>query len=98
MARFDVFEDEDGYLFMDVRADQFETMRRLILIPLLPVSSAPPPIRDINPIVDVDERPHRLMTQYVASVPHSAFRNPVANLARYRDDVTRALDVLLTGF
>jgi hypothetical protein len=38
------------------------------------------------------------MTQELAAVPRSDVRRKVGSLSDRRDDIVRALDVLLTGF
>jgi hypothetical protein len=52
----------------------------------------------LNPVLDVDGAFLVLMTQLIAAVPRKEFQFPVTNIAQYRDEIIRALDVLLTGF
>ena len=98
MARFDVYSDADGVLSVDVRADGLHPIRRLVLIPLLPVAAAPLPIDRLNPVVIVRGAKLVLMTQYIASVPKSDAGTKVDNIELYWDEIMCALDVLLTGF
>ena len=97
MARFDVYTRLATGLFVDVQADRFQYLRRLLLVPLLPVETGPPPIRDINPEFVLNGRSYLFMAQYIAAVPRTDFHDPVDNLDRYWDEITRALDTLLTG-
>lgn len=97
MARFDVYARSPAGLFVDVQADRFQYLRRLLLVPPLPVETGPPPIRDINPVLVLNGRSYLFMAQYIASVPRIDFHDPIENLDRYWDEITRALDVLLTG-
>jgi hypothetical protein len=39
-----------------------------------------------------------LMTQELASIQKRYLQRPIASLADHRDDITRALDMLFTGF
>ena len=38
------------------------------------------------------------MTQLIAAAPRKEFTQKVGNVAADRDDIIRALDILLTGF
>lgn len=98
MARFDVFVSAEGVLVLDVRADQLERMGNLVLVPLFHVELAPKPLRDLNPIFEVDGARYVMMTQLIASAPPAEFEGPVWSLSLYRDEIVRALDTLLIGF
>ncbi len=99
VARYDVFSDQLGHLLVDVRADELERFGNRVLVPLLPWRSAPRPLPPaLNPVLDVDGAFLVLMTQLIAAVPRKEFQYPVTNVAQYRDEIIRALDVLLTGF
>ncbi len=39
-----------------------------------------------------------MLTQFLAAVPEAELRRPMQSLAAHGDDITRALDILLTGF
>ena len=55
-------------------------------------------IRDLNPIVRIDDMDYVAMTRVLAAVPRSSLRRTIGSLAEWRDEITRALDVLLIGF
>ena len=38
------------------------------------------------------------MTQLIAAAPRKEFTQKVGNVVSYRDDIIRALDILLTGY
>ena len=67
-------------------------------MPILPHDHAPRPHRDINPLVTFDGQQYVLMTHHIASVPRQHFRQATGNMTHAWDDITRALDFLLTGF
>ncbi len=99
MARFDVYAGvgaEEGYV-VDVQSPLLYDLATRIVIPLLPHDTTLA-VRELNPIVDVGGRSFVLMTQELAAIPRSFLRQPVVSLADRRDDITRALDTLFTGF
>jgi toxin CcdB len=100
MARFDVYPalaGDLGYL-LDVQTDFLDGLNTRVTVPLMPLGSAPHPARDLNPLMLVGEAEMVMVTQYLASVERRLLRQPVANLAPQRGSITRALDLLLTGF
>ena len=99
MARFDVYSGVGGgkgYV-VDVQADLLELLATRVVIPLLPRDRAEA-VRDLNPVVRVDEEDYVVMTQELSAVPRVILRRKVGSLAGWRDEITRALDVLLVGF
>jgi len=99
MARLDVYPIPgrgSGYV-VDVQAELLDHLASRAVIPLLPAAAAPPPIRDLNPVLDIDGAPHVLLTQAIASIPVRELRRPLASLRPQRDAITRALDILFLG-
>jgi toxin CcdB len=99
MARFEVFRTPGGrgYL-LDVQADLLEDLPSRVVVPLMPASGALPPIRDLNPMLRVADQDVAMMTHYLTAVPKRDLGKAVAELSGQRDTITRALDLLLTGF
>ena len=100
MARLDVFPTPGrgrGYV-VDVQAPLLDHLATRTVIPLLPADAAPPPIRELNPVFEINGMPHVLLTQAVASIPARELRRPVASLDRQHDRITRAIDMLFLGF
>jgi toxin CcdB len=99
MARFDVHRvaGQRGFL-LDVQADHLAALPSRIVVPLLPPSTALPAIRDLNPVLRFDGKDVALMTHYLTAVPRAELGPAIGNLAAERDAITRALDLLLTGF
>jgi toxin CcdB len=99
MARFDVHRvaGQPGYL-LDVQADHLAALPSRVVVPLLPPSAALPAIRDLNPLLRLDGEDVALLTQYLTAVPRADLGPAIASLAPERDAITRALDLLLTGF
>lgn len=102
MPRLDVHRialsgSREGYV-LDVQADLLTHLATRTVVPLLPEATAPPPIADLNPIVEIDGTRHVMVTQAIASVPTRELKGVVASLSPRHDAVTRALDTLLIGF
>ncbi|MCB8883452.1 CcdB family protein [Acidisoma cellulosilytica] len=101
MARFDIHpmprEGRAGFL-LDVQANLLQDLSTRVVIPLLPVALAPQGAGDLNPTFDIQGRPYRMMTQFLASVPLRDLGKPVLSLIARSDDISRALDLLLIGF
>jgi len=99
MARFDVYANPDrvGWL-VDVQADLLNHLNTRVVVPLLPVSAAPIPARNLNPCFEYAGESVVMATQFMAAVPANMLRTPVFSLQSQRDTITAALDFLLQGF
>lgn len=99
MPRFDVHRRPDGPGFLlDVQSDHLSGLPTRMVVPLLPEAGPLPPIRDLNPVLAVAGEQVTMMPQYMAAVPRRLLGQPIGNLLPQADDITRALDILLTGF
>ncbi len=100
MARLDVFPMPGtavaGYV-LDVQADLLSELATRVVVPLLPEMDVPKPIRDLNPVFEIDGATFVLVAQAIATVPARELKRCVASLAAERDRVTRALDTLFIG-
>lgn len=99
MARFDLYAGlgaGEGYM-VDVQADLLNSLATRVVVPLLP-RAAVQVIRDLNPVVRLGDEDFVVVTQELAAVPRRDLQRKVGSLADRRDDIIRALDVLLTGF
>ena len=99
MARFDVYPNpnDDGFL-LDVQTDLLAQLNTKIVVPLMPKTTAPQPAKRLNPIFDINHAPHVMVTQFIAAVPASVLKAPIANIADQADDITIALDMVFFGF
>ncbi len=99
MARFSVYEWPAGDgLLLNLQTDFLDWLDTRIVAPLVPVESAPPPARHLNPVLHIDGRDHVLLTQAMAAVPVSAMGRELESLANAQDEITRALDMVFQGF
>jgi toxin CcdB len=100
MARFDLYRRlraTAGYL-VDVQSDLLSDLQTRVVVPLFPGKNWQPVMARLNPIFDIDGELHVLVTQSIATVPKRELGNKVGSLAHYHDEITIALDMLLTGF
>jgi len=100
MARFDVYEIKRtiSRYVVDVQADLLVSLGTRVVVPLLPPSLMAAPIRDLNPAVTIGTETFLFHPQLILTIPRQALRRHVSQLTIERDDITRALDILLTGF
>ena len=98
MARFDVYASPDGASYLlDVQADLLESLNTRLVVPLLPVSTAPSPAKRLNPVFDIRSERYVMLTQFLSAVPASILKAPVISLAQHDTEITGALDMALTG-
>jgi toxin CcdB len=98
VARFDIYAPRQHFLALDVQANILDDFGFRVVAPLLPRVQVPRPAKDLHPVLTVDGRDFVMATHLVRAVPTRALGRPKANLAHYRDEITRALDTLLIGF
>lgn len=99
MARFDLYAGRQGAAWLlDVQADHLARLPTRMVVPLAPADGTLPAFRDLTPTLLVQGAPHTLLTPLMAALPRRLLGHPVANLLDQADDITRALDILLTGF
>ncbi len=100
MPRFDIYPGRGRTAFLlDVQSDHLEALPTRTVVPLEPGDkSALPGFRDLTPQLDVAGTPMVMLTPLIAAVPRRLLGKPIGNLLVQADEITRALDILLTGF
>ncbi|MEO1028484.1 MAG: CcdB family protein [Pseudomonadota bacterium] len=102
MARFDVyrFPKQSVPLVVDVQAEILDQLASRVVIPLVLVSLArEEALPRLKPILSIEGRDYLLMTTDISALPISRLGERVTNIEDpYRDEITKALDFLLTGF
>jgi toxin CcdB len=97
MSQFDIHRLGDGTLVVDIQADLLSAMNSRVVVPLIPASAAPAPIRQLNPEIVLDGTAYVLATQYLGAV-RTAELGPVAGSLKSLDQrISLALDLLLHG-
>lgn len=65
----------------------------IVVIPLLPDY---PAVQTLNPLIEVEGVPLVLATRLIGAVRRSALRR-IGSVADQRDDITKAIDILMEG-
>ncbi|TPN78529.1 plasmid maintenance protein CcdB [Mesorhizobium sp. CU2] len=100
MARYDVFtvsSIEGGYL-LDVQSDLLDHFKTRAVVPLLPLTSTPQPMRKLHPIFEINGRKLVMATHLIATVSTTELGESRLNLTRHHDEIVAALDMLFQGF
>lgn len=99
MAQYDIYRG-DAHLLLDVQADLLASLNTRVVVPLIPSRSAPIAAGGLNPVFMLEGDRHNMATQYMASMPVSALRPPVASLDSEDDQraAQAAVDFLFDGF
>jgi toxin CcdB len=104
MPRFDLYRlprsagaGRPGLLVADVLSPHLEYLESRIVVPLR-LRAEVKPVTELHPSVTVDGDAYVLMTHALASVRRRDLGHAIGSLAEYRDDIARALDILITGF
>jgi hypothetical protein len=50
------------------------------------------------PKVEIEGKPFTILTQALGTLPKSDLKRPLATLAAQKNEITRALELLFTGF
>jgi len=99
MARFEVFANPVGAGYvLDVQADVLSELNTRIVVPLLPLAQAPVPAQRLNPVFNIGDEQHVMVTQFMAAVPRALLRSPVTSLMGQDNEIMAALDMMLVGF
>ncbi len=83
---------------LDVQADLLDALNTRMVVPLIAAGKAPVPAKRLNPVFMIDGKEYVMVTQFMAAVPRSILREPVANLNDRFEEVTTAIDMLMQGF
>jgi toxin CcdB len=99
MARFDLYRDPDGQGFLlDVQADLMSHLNTRVVVPLMPQDRAPKPAKGLNPEFMIGGVAVVMVTQFLAAVPTSVLKTPVATLDQHHSTIVDAVDLLMQGF
>lgn len=99
MSRFDVFKNPDaaGWL-LNVQSNLLDGLNTRVVVPLLPMDSAPLTARRLNPVFIINGEKAVMTTQFMAAVPERELQSYVTNLQNHQAEIQEALDLLLLGF
>ncbi len=111
--QFDVFSTPAGTLVVVIQSDLLEAVATRVVAPLLPVRLVGRPMRRLNPDVGFGDGPDGdsdgdsdgssnggplvLVPQAMATLSVAELGARVGSVAARRDDIVRAVDMLLSG-
>lgn len=99
MTRFAVYQlQRSGRFVVDVQSDLMDDLPTRAAIPLLPIKEAPRlRLSTLNPMVVFADSDMVLMTEQIVSIPLKQLVTPLGSPISHRDEVIRAIDMLLGG-
>jgi toxin CcdB len=97
MAQFDLFRLRGGQLVVDLQTDLIGIDASRIVAPLREAGryAAFP---GLTPSVAFDNQAWIVRVQELAALPGAELGEPIGSLADHRDELKRALDILIDGF
>jgi len=99
--RFDVYKPPQpsrASFLVEVQSDFVSDLPTRMVIPLVLRENYRSPVKKLHPIFEIAGQLHVLLTHDVGSVQKKQLQRSVSSLMMYRDEITRALDLLFTGF
>jgi toxin CcdB len=98
VSRFHVYTNSEGggYL-LDVQANLLDHLNTCVVVPLLPLDTAPKPAKVLNPTFEINGAPYLMATQFLATVPRRLLSKEVLNLQEDASIIVDALDCLFQG-
>ena len=95
MKQFDVVTDGVNFGVV-IEAETTPPVRTVVVAPLM--GGDFPPVRFLNPAVTIDGDTYFLDTQTIGAMGRDTLKATGQNLTDNRDDITRAVDVMMGGF
>jgi toxin CcdB len=68
---------------LDVQSDILEPLNTRIVVPLMPLATAPTPARRLNPTFEIEGASYVMVTQFMSAVSLAELRKPAANLGAH---------------
>jgi toxin CcdB len=84
-------------LVVDCQTDLLSHIDSRFVVPLVAREEAPPPVRPLNPVFEIEGADYVMLTQSAAAVRTRDLGAGVASLAERDREIVNALDFLLTG-
>lgn len=102
MAQFDLHArpgrhpDDPLHFLLDLQNDLLDGLHTRLVAPLV-TAAVGSPIRGLTPTIDVDGKSFLLLTHLMAAVPVRTLGEVVGSARGQRDEIVRAIDLLVTG-
>lgn len=85
-------------LLLDVQSDLIADLGTRVVIPLtLATAMKGKLIKTLTPVFDVDGKAYAMLTPQLAGISKKQMGTKVTDLAKHRDEIIAALDLLITG-
>ncbi|MBE3636856.1 CcdB family protein [Mangrovicoccus algicola] len=97
-AQHDLYRLPGGELVVILQSDLLEGLRTRVVAPLVPAERVGRAMRGLNPAVSLPRGRFLLMPQLAATLTLGELGERAGSLAAMRDEITRAVDALLSGF
>jgi toxin CcdB len=98
VARFHVYANSEGVGYLlDIQANLLSHLNTCVVVPLLPLDTAPRPAKVLNPTFEINGASYLMATQFLATVPRRLLGKEVLNLQENASIVVNALDCLFQG-
>jgi toxin CcdB len=99
MAQFDVYgcRGKNAKYLIDLQENILDTLTTRVVAPLVPLTVVSLPIKNINPIIHINNEKLVLLTHLLAAVPCKQLGQFIMNVKMQRDDIISAIDMLFTG-
>lgn len=104
MARFDVYRHPDTELrartpyLIDVQNDYIDGLDTRVVLPVRSQAALRLPMRDLNPLMQIEGEQVVVDTAALAAIPASQLRQPVANVRDQSGALLHALDALFGSY
>jgi len=104
VARFDVYRHPDAVLrkttpyLLDVQNDYINGMETRVVLPIRTLKQLALPMRDLNPVLEIDGTQVVLDAAAIAAFPAAELRSLVTNLRAQADVIVNALDTLFGSY
>lgn len=96
-GQYDICQLPDGMLAVVVQSDLLAPMASRVVVPLLPLETAGPPIAPLNPVLTFGTEQLKLMPQMMVTLPLAALGRRIGSIAHMRADIESAVSVMLSG-
>ena len=94
-AQYDLYRLNSGQYIVVLQSDLLDDLHTRVVAPLMPATGRG--LGTLTPTFDLPEGAFRLMPQLTATLHRSELDRRVGSLALYRDEITRAVDALMSG-
>lgn len=99
MAQFDVYagRGKNAKYLIDIQDNILDMLTTRVVAPLVPISFISLPMKNVNPVIHVNDEKLILLTHLLAAVPCRQLGKIIFNVKMQRNEIITALDMLFTG-